>query len=190
MLLVTLVGKTNVAVSERQGLDLDSLGKRKLSCRPKKRSKRYFGQSTAATAVPDSDSESESSHDEAPVSAAKRKLDVEFPRWIVCDSSSSCSSDSSSYSNPDSNVDNEHSSDRGDSESSASVSEASSGDDSPQDSELGSDDGSEQECAGYRLVYMEYLKTIVSEICVCKICRTGSLTVKETNRAGLASCIS
>eukprot|EP00117_Sycon_ciliatum_P012767 scpid64998/ scgid13709/ len=136
------------------------MGKRKLSYRPKKRSKRYFGQSTAATAVPDGDSASESSHDEAPVvSAAKRKLDVEFPRWIVCDSSSSCSSDSSSYSNPDSDVDNEHSSDRGDSESSASVSKASSGDDSPQDSELGSDDGSEQECAGYRLVDMECLQT-------------------------------
>eukprot|EP00117_Sycon_ciliatum_P030880 scpid64997/ scgid24259/ len=33
-------------------------------------------------------------------------------------------------------------------------------------------------------------RQIVSDICACKICRTGSLTVKETDRAGLASCIS
>lgn len=144
-----------VAVSRQQEV---VMGKRKLSYRPKKRSRRYFGQSAAAAAVPNGDSESEASEDEGPVSAAKRKLDVEFPSWIIGDSLSSGESDSVPYSNPDSSVDAEYSSASGDDHGSACSSELDSRDgDSASVSEAGSDDGSELACRGYRLVDMECL---------------------------------
>ena len=154
------------------------MGKRKLKYRPKKRAKRYFGESAAATADGDDHSESESSREEASVSAAKRKLDFGIPKWIIGDSSSSGGSDSSVSSSTDSDAGSEYPSDDTDDSS------------SPGDSDFDSGGKSQEELTGYRLVDLGCLQTIVSDACICNVRKVGNLIVKETARAGLATSIS
>ena len=74
------------------------MGQRKLSYCPRRRARRYLGQSTAAMALPSDQSESEEveAKAEAPSSAAKRKLSLGIPAWVGQNSSSD--DDSSSLS--------------------------------------------------------------------------------------------
>ena len=152
--------------------------KRKLSYRPRRRARRYLGQSTAAMALPSDQSESEEVEAEAPSSAAKRKLSLGIPAWVGRNSSSD---DDSSSSSPHPDYSSDCDSQTGHNNSPG---------DDPDSENCESNDVNYEARTGYRLVDLMCLQTIISAVYLCKICGSGRLEIEDTGRAGLATVIS
>ena len=157
---VQCTGKFKLSFAKREPVVSDH-GEEEIEISPKEAGQTLFlGESAAATADGDDHSESESSGEEASVSAAKRKLDLGIPKWIIGDSSSSGGSDSSASSSTDSDAGSEYPSD--DTADSSS----------PGDSDCDSGGESQEELTGYRLVDLGCLQTIVSDACICNVCKS------------------